>query len=84
MRNKIFEILQKHYGKLGANVTASGEVAEMVIKFCNWIGGNCGRYENIEDEGQWYYIESPMTQIDFNTFDELFTYWFENIKNKEE
>jgi len=79
MRNKIFEILQKHYGKLGQNVTDSAEIAEMMKKFVDWTI----KVEVFYGELTERYLSVTSDELDFKSFDELFNHWFTEIYKKE-
>jgi len=78
MRNKIFEILQKHYGKLGQNVTDSAEIAEMMKKFVDWTI----KVEVFYGELTERYLSVTSDELDFKSFDDMFDYWHKNIYKK--
>ncbi|MEN6569008.1 MAG: hypothetical protein ABFC18_03245 [Rikenellaceae bacterium] len=77
MRNVIFVILQKHYGKLGANITASAEIAEMIEQFITFRELNATIQPLIID-GEIHYLFQGMEY----TIQGLFEFWDNKIRKK--
>lgn len=55
------------------------EIADHYRKFIEWIGENCNKNE---DDPLWIYDESPMTLKYFNTLNELYNYYHDNVSKK--
>lgn len=80
MEKQILKIVRDHYYNYDSTPEeCAKEITAHVFEFIEWVGMNCFRYELT---GEWQYIVSPMEDKFFNSTDELYLYWLENVKTK--
>jgi hypothetical protein len=85
MKDRIFEIQQENYDSdhpVRSFDKSAIEIADMVKAFVEWLMlTDNDFYPQIDDNGKpcyWEYNESKVVSFDY-----VFEYWFNNIKDKE-
>jgi hypothetical protein len=66
------------------NKKMAKEITSMVFEFIEWKYPKYSKYwgSDLPNKGKWYECNTILSKRRYFTTDELFQYWWDNVKNK--